>query len=177
MDSVSAATAASTTSSSTSSSSKATSKTDDGKSFATLFAAAKQDLKKGETLSKVDGHEFGRIKGGTRDDMCVNLSGNARSGQAFDLIWRDGRQFHVYGGKGADHKVVEVGHKAADTTSSSTDSSAATGTRGTGTTGADTTSASGGTSATTTDATSGTGTTGTDATPTTDTSASAKTSS
>ena len=45
--------------------------------------------------------------------MCVNLSGNARSGQAFDLIWRDGRQFHVYGGKGADHTVVEVGKKAA----------------------------------------------------------------
>ena len=48
--------------------------------------------------------------------MCVNLSGNARSGQAFDLVWRDGRQFHVYGGKGADHKVVEVGKKADTTT-------------------------------------------------------------
>jgi hypothetical protein len=82
------------------------------KSFATLFAEAKDDLKKGESLTKVAGHEYARIKGGARNDQCINLSGNERSGQAFDLIWRDGRQFHVYGGSGADHKVVEVGHKA-----------------------------------------------------------------
>jgi hypothetical protein len=85
------------------------------KSFDALFAEAKDDLKKGEKLSKVDGHQFARIKGGDRDEMCVNLSGNARSGQAFDLIWRDGRQFHVYG-SGKDRSVVEVGHKAASTT-------------------------------------------------------------
>jgi hypothetical protein len=85
------------------------------KSFAALFAEAKDDLKKGESLTKVSGHEYARIKGGSRNDMCVNLSGNERSGQAFDLIWRDGRQFHVYGGSGADHKVVEVGRKAAPT--------------------------------------------------------------
>src|SRR4051794_25494669 len=143
MDSVSAAnaaSAASTTSSSTPSTSKSASKTDDGKSFATLFAEAKDDLKKGEKLTKVEGHEFARIKGGTRDDMCINLSGNARSGEAFDLIWRHGRQFHVYGGKGADHKVVEVGHKAADTTSpASTDSTTAPASTGA------TTSATGGT--------------------------------
>jgi hypothetical protein len=95
------------------------------KSFATLFAEAKADLKSGEKLTKVDGHQFARIKGGTRDDMCVNLSGNARTGEAFDLVWRDGRQFHVYGGKGADHKVVEVGKKADTTT---TDASKTTGT-------------------------------------------------
>src|SRR4051794_19976700 len=138
MDSVSAAnaaSAASTTSSSTPSTSKSASKTDDGKSFAALFTEAKDDLKKGEKLTKVEGHEFGRIKGGTRDDMCINLSGNERSGQAFDLIWRDGRQFHVYGGAGADHKVVEGGHPAAPpaadgakTASTSTDATAAGGT-------------------------------------------------
>jgi hypothetical protein len=90
------------------------------KSFATLFADAKADLKSGEKLTKVAGHEFARIKGGKRDDMCVNLSGNARNGQAFDLIWRDGHQFHVYGGTGADHKVVEVGKKAAAPTTDAT---------------------------------------------------------
>jgi hypothetical protein len=137
MDSVSAsnavAKAASTTGTSSTSSSTPASKTSDAESFSTLFAEAKDDLKKGETLTKVDGHEFARIKGGTRDDMCINLSGNERSGQAFDLIWRDGRQFHVYGGKGADHKVVEVGHKAADTGSTtSTDPSTSTGTSSTG---------------------------------------------
>jgi hypothetical protein len=114
MDAVRATIAATTTSSTPGSTTPSTAKAGDGEqSFAALFAAAKDDLKKGEKLAKVDGHEFARIKGGTRDDMCVNLSGNARSGQAFDLIWRNGRQFHVYGGHGADHQVVEVGRKAA----------------------------------------------------------------
>jgi hypothetical protein len=113
-----AASTAAASSTGTTSSDTTTKKADDAKkSFAALFAEAKDDLKKGEKLTKVDGHQYGRIKGGTRDDMCVNLSGNERSGQAFDLIWRDGRQFHVYGGKGADHKVVEVGRKAAATES------------------------------------------------------------
>ncbi|HWH93835.1 MAG TPA: hypothetical protein VNT03_08235 [Baekduia sp.] len=119
------ATAATTATSSTGTSAASTTKTPDAeKSFATLFAEAKDDLRKGEKLTKVDGHEFARIKGGTRDDMCVNLSGNERSGETFDLIWRGGRQFHVYGGNGADHKVVEVGRKAAGTTAADTGSTA-----------------------------------------------------
>src|SRR4051812_4597794 len=116
MDSVSASNAvaktAATTGTTGTSSASSTSKTADAKSFATLFAEAKDDLKKGEKLTKVDGHEFARIKGGTRDDMCINLSGNERSGQAFDLIWRDGRQFHVYGGKGAHPPGGQGGRKA-----------------------------------------------------------------
>jgi hypothetical protein len=160
MDSVSAANAASTTARAASTTSTtSTSKTADGKDFATLFADAKKDLRKGETLSKVDGHDYGRIKGGTRDDQCINLSGNARSGQAFDLIWRDGRQFHVYGGRGADHKVVEVGHKAATTTTTGgTDSTSST----TGTTG--TTDSSATTGTTTTAGTSSTGSNASDVT-------------
>ncbi|HMJ35456.1 MAG TPA: hypothetical protein VK501_16225 [Baekduia sp.] len=86
------------------------------KSFATLYAEATKDLQDGEKLTAVDGHPYARIKGGDRDEMCVNLSGNGRNGKAFDLITRDGRQFHVYGGTGADHVVVEVGKKAATTT-------------------------------------------------------------
>jgi hypothetical protein len=87
-------------------------------SFAALYAEAKKDLKTGEKLTKVDGHEFARIKGGQRDDMCVNLSGNDRSGQAFDLVWRNGRQFHVYGDDGPKQTVVEVGRKKTGTTTS-----------------------------------------------------------
>ncbi len=114
MDAIRATAAAATPATDTSSTGGASTPaaTEAKKSFATLFAEAKSDLKSGEKLTKVDGHQFARIKGGSRDDMCVNLSGNARSGQAFDLVWRDGRQFHVYGGEGADHKVVEVGKKA-----------------------------------------------------------------
>jgi hypothetical protein len=127
MDAVSATTASTTTSSAGTATDAATAKAPAAKkSFSALFAEAKDDLKKGEKLAKVEGHEFARIKGGARDDMCVNLSGNERSGQAFDLIWRDGRQFHVYGGKGADHKVVEVGRKAAATPTTDATSGGAT---------------------------------------------------
>jgi hypothetical protein len=127
MDAVRATIAATTTASTPSSTTPSTAKADAGKkSFAALFAEAKDDLKKGEKLTTVDGHEFARIKGGTRDDMCINLSGNARSGQAFDLIWRNGRQFHVYGGHGADHQVVEVGRKASAPATGTPDASGGT---------------------------------------------------
>ncbi len=119
MEAIRATAAAATPATDTSSTGASTpAATEAKKSFATLFAEAKADLKSGEKLTKVDGHQFARIKGGARDDQCINLSGNVRSGQAFDLVWRDGRQFHVYGGKGADHNVVEVGKKA-DTPASS----------------------------------------------------------
>jgi hypothetical protein len=129
MDAIRATAAAATPATDTTSSTggaSTTAATEAKKSFATLFAEAKGDLKSGEKLTKVDGHQFARIKGGSRDDQCINLSGNARNGQAFDLVWRDGRQFHVYGGKGADHTVVEVGKKA-DTPAPS-DASKTTGT-------------------------------------------------
>ncbi len=127
MDAIRATAAAVTPATDTSSTGAATAPatTDAKKSFATLFADAKADLKSGEKLTKVTGHEFARIKGGKRDDMCVNLSGNARNGEAFDLIWRDGHQFHVYGGDGADRKVVEVGKKA-DTTTTAASTTPAT---------------------------------------------------
>jgi hypothetical protein len=123
MDAIRATAASATTTTDTTSSStgaSTTAATEAKKSFATLFAEAKSALKSGEKLTKVDGHAFGRIKGGTRDDQCINLSGNVRSGQAFDLIWRNGHQFHVYGGTGADRTVVEVGKKAATTTTDAT---------------------------------------------------------
>ena len=39
--------------------------------------------------------------------MFVNQSGNARNGDAFKLVERDGKEFHVYG-EGKDRKVFEV---------------------------------------------------------------------
>lgn len=130
MDLRAIAAAATPATSTTSSTSSTTSPTSDAattkKSFATLFAAAEKDLERGEKLTKVKGHQFARIKGGERDDQCVNLSGNARNGQVFDLIWRDGRCFHVYGGKGADHVVVEVGTSKKDSAAPKTTKAAST---------------------------------------------------
>ncbi|MBI5106601.1 MAG: hypothetical protein HZB46_16725 [Solirubrobacterales bacterium] len=111
MDALSATTAASTPATTTPTSAATPAAAG---AFAAELAKAKDDLKKGERLSMVEGHAFARIKGGTRHDMCVNVSGNARSGQAFDLIFRNGRTFHVYG-DGKDKVVVEVKEQAATT--------------------------------------------------------------
>jgi hypothetical protein len=102
-------TASTTTSTTDAAATTDTTATTPKKPFATLFAEAKNDLKSGEKLTHVTGHAFARIKGGERDDQCVNLSGNKRSGQVFDLIWRNGHAYHVYGGTGADHVVVDMG--------------------------------------------------------------------
>jgi hypothetical protein len=155
MTSVSATTAATAATTDTSSTSASSTSSTAKKSFDALFAEAKDDLKKGEKLSKVDGHQFGRIKGGDRDEMCVNLSGNARSGQAFDLIWRNGRQFHVYG-SGKDRSVVEVGHQAASTTPTTSTGSTTTSSSDTDATATDTASDTSTSAASVTAATGGT---------------------
>ena len=64
---------------------------------------------KGETWKPVDHHhDFKQIAGGKRDDMFVNLSGNGRTGEAFKVVHRDGKTFHVYG-SGKDRREVAVG--------------------------------------------------------------------
>jgi hypothetical protein len=60
-----------------------------------------------ETLAKVTGHKYAEIKNGDRKGMFVNQSGNTRDGDAFKLVERDGKEFHVYG-EGKDRKVFEV---------------------------------------------------------------------
>lgn len=52
----------------------------------------------------VIGHRYARVEGGAEGGRYVNTSGNARQGQTFDIVRRDGQTFHVY----ADH-VVRVG--------------------------------------------------------------------
>ena len=60
-----------------------------------------------ETLKKVEGHHYAQIADGERKGLYVNQSGNARDGDAFKLVERDGRSFHIYG-TGADRQVFEV---------------------------------------------------------------------
>jgi hypothetical protein len=127
------ATAAATTPATTTAASPATSTTDAAattpkKPFATLLADAKQHLKTGEKLTHVTGHSFARIKGGERDDQCVNLSGNKRNGEVFDLIWRNGHGYHVYGGKGPDHVVIDMGATKKSSASPTTDAASSGGT-------------------------------------------------
>jgi hypothetical protein len=149
-----------------------------GSSFADAHAAAVKNTKdkdtstsaddkktasvpKGERTQKVEGHNYVEIVSGPRNGMFINNTGTKRDGQAFLIVKRHGREFHVYG-SGDDRKVFEVGRKretgdAKDTSGASTQSGAAT--TGSGTTGASNTSSAAPTgtgttpAATTTDAT------------------------
>lgn len=68
---------------------------------------------KGETSAPVKGHAYADITAGPRNGMYLNTSGNARDGQAFVLVKRDGKEFHVYG-SGKDRVVVCLKRKADD---------------------------------------------------------------
>ncbi len=61
----------------------------------------------GEKTEAVEGHSYQAIVSGPRNGMQLNKSGNARDGQAFMIVEREGRRFHVYG-SGADRQVFEI---------------------------------------------------------------------
>ena len=92
---------------------------------------------KGEKSEPVKGHSYSEVTAGPRNGMFVNTSGNKRDGQAFALVKRDGREFHVYG-TGKNRVIVEVKHKdktqepTDNTTSGSTGSSGTSGSTGSG---------------------------------------------
>jgi hypothetical protein len=60
---------------------------------------------KGEKSKAVEGHAYADITAGPRNGMYLNTSGNKRDGQAFVLVKRDGKEFHIYG-SGKDRLVV-----------------------------------------------------------------------
>jgi hypothetical protein len=71
-------------------------------------AAAKPiEPRAGETFKPVDGRAFVDIEGGKRSGMYINTSGNERHGDAFVLVRKHGREFHIYG-SGKDRLVVAV---------------------------------------------------------------------
>jgi hypothetical protein len=57
-------------------------------------------------LQPIKGHAFSKVLG-EQEARYVNRSGNARDGQEFTRVWRDGRCFHVYG-EGAERTVVRL---------------------------------------------------------------------
>jgi hypothetical protein len=62
-------------------------------------------LRKGESIAPVEGHAYAEVSGGSRDGMFINTSGNVRNGQAFVLVRKQGKEYHVYG-TGKDRLVV-----------------------------------------------------------------------
>jgi hypothetical protein len=66
---------------------------------ATAFAAALSEAKKrptGEKTAKVAGHHYEKITAGADKGRYLNKTGNARDGEDFAIVERDGRTYHVY---------------------------------------------------------------------------------
>jgi hypothetical protein len=72
-------------------------------------------LHNGEKAQAVEGHAYAEITEGDREGMYVNTSGNVRNGQAFVLVRKHGKEYHIYG-TGKDRLVVgfHVPKKAAN---------------------------------------------------------------
>jgi hypothetical protein len=64
-------------------------------------------LRTGEAMSPVAGHAYAEITSGKRDGMYVNTTNNKRRGQAFVLVHKNGRDYHIYG-TGKDRVVVAL---------------------------------------------------------------------
>lgn len=77
----------------------------DKRAFKATLEQAEVTLRKGEEMQAVEGHAYSEITKGARDGMYINTSGNARHGQAFSLVRKDGKEYHIYG-TGKDRLVV-----------------------------------------------------------------------
>ena len=106
----------------------------------TAPGSSSSDAPKGERTQKVPGHSYAEIISGPRNGMFINNTGGKRDGEAFLIVKRHGREFHIYG-TGADRAVYEVGRKRADAapgttpaagTTPATGTTPAAGTTGTG---------------------------------------------
>jgi hypothetical protein len=77
----------------------------DKAAFKATLEKAEITLRKGEEMQAVEGHAYAEITKGAREGMYVNTSGNVRHGQTFQLVHKDGKEYHIYG-SGKDRLVV-----------------------------------------------------------------------
>jgi hypothetical protein len=78
----------------------------DGAAFKAALDTAGLKLRNGEEITPVAGRKrYAEITKGAREGQYVNTSGNARHGETFVLVRRNGREYHVYG-SGKDRLVV-----------------------------------------------------------------------
>lgn len=89
----------------------------------------------GEKTKQVEGRAYHDILNGKRSGLYLNTSGNARDGQTFVLVKRDGREYHIYG-SGKDRQIFSMldptAKKTEDTSSTNTTTTTPTDTTGTG---------------------------------------------
>jgi hypothetical protein len=114
--------------------------TDSKKSTGTSFSAALKDASStatdtkapsGETTQAVEGHKYSDILAGPRKGMFLNTGSNKRAGQAFVMVRKNGREYHIYG-TGENRRVI--GLKTADEKKNDAVSTTDTPTTPTGTT-------------------------------------------
>ena len=72
---------------------------------ATTETARPAGVKKDETFQTLEDHAYVEITSGKREGMFVNTSGNVRNGEAFVLVRKNGKEYHIYG-TGKDRLVV-----------------------------------------------------------------------
>jgi hypothetical protein len=93
----------------------------------------------GEKTTAVSGHMYSDITAGPRKGLFLNTGHNARSGEAFVMVRKNGREYHIYG-TGKDRVVIglktsadkQSPSTATNTTSDTSTSSSTTGTTDTG---------------------------------------------
>jgi hypothetical protein len=119
--------------------------TDSKKSTGTSFSAALKDASStatdtkapsGETTEAVEGHKYSDILSGPRKGMFLNTGSNKRAGQAFVMVRKNGREYHIYG-TGKNRVVIGMKTKAetqTDTTTTKTDTSSSNNSSASGTT-------------------------------------------
>jgi hypothetical protein len=76
---------------------------------------AADSLRKGEKMESVKDHKYAEITAGKRSGMFINTSGNVRNGEAFVLVRKNGKEYHIYG-SGKDRLVVGFHMPATATT-------------------------------------------------------------
>jgi hypothetical protein len=86
-----------------------------------------------ETTKAVDGHQYADILTGPRAGLYLNTGHNARSGEAFVMVKRNGREYHIYG-TGKDRVVIGLKTAAEKKSASTTGTDDASTTSTTGTT-------------------------------------------
>jgi hypothetical protein len=77
----------------------------DKAAFKATLEKAEITLRKGEEMQAVEGHAYAEITKGAREGMYINTSGNVRHGQTFQLVHKNGKEYHIYG-SGKDRLVV-----------------------------------------------------------------------
>jgi hypothetical protein len=133
--------------------------TDHKKSPATSFSKALKDASttgqdttaakapSSEKTTAVQGHKYADITAGPRKGLFLNTGTTARAGQAFVMVRKNGREYHIYGTGSHRHvfsiKLDDTKSSSTSTSPTSTDTSSATGTTDTGKINTDTSTTSG----------------------------------